>query len=196
MSATTTDHFQFPSQEQIQLLRTKLSIESKNGMDFTVSASLVWALLGIVWYTSPKSDFINSVLSFYIGFCTLPLAFGLSKIFKTNWKLEGNPLKPLGLWFNFAQLFYFPLLFVFLKHMPEYFIMAYAIITGAHLFPFSWLYKNPYYGVFGGIISLGSFIIAWSFFEKQTFLVPFFTSMMLFSLSVWLTIDVRKKKRN
>ncbi|MDR7131484.1 hypothetical protein J2X69_003848 [Algoriphagus sp. 4150] len=84
---------------QLKIQRTQLSIESKNGVEFTGSACLIWAIIGLFWYNSDMSAYINSVISFYIGFCTLPMAFGLSKIIKTNWKLEGIPLKPLGLWF-------------------------------------------------------------------------------------------------
>ena len=47
----------------------------------------------------------------------MPLARLLSKPLRTIWTLPHNPLQPLGLWLNFAQLFYFPLLvFVYMRY--------------------------------------------------------------------------------
>jgi hypothetical protein len=131
-------------QADFDRLRLELSVNAKNGVDFIVSATLVWTILGYIW-TLPYSAYNRSVLTFIAGSLTIPLAFALSKIFKTSWKSPGNPLEPLGLWLNFAQLFYFPFLVFVLLTQPKFFIMTYAIITGAHFFPYAWYYKSTAY---------------------------------------------------
>jgi len=44
-------------------LRLELSVNAKNGVDFIVSATVVWLLLGYIW-TLPYSAYNRSVLTF------------------------------------------------------------------------------------------------------------------------------------
>src|SRR5947209_5186937 len=121
------------SKETLEKLRLELSAKSKNGMDFTFAASIIWLLIAYIWTLKFKS-YDKSIFIFIVGALLLPMAFIFSKLLKTNWKILGIPLQPLGLWLNFAQLFYFPFLILIMIKMPDYFIMVYAIITGAHFF--------------------------------------------------------------
>ena len=124
-------------QKSLKAMKTEIQFQAKNGIDFILSAGIVWLAITYLW-TLEYSSYNLSILAFMIGAILLPLAFGISKILKTNWKVKDNPLQPLGLWLNFAQLIYFPFLIFILIKCPDYFIMTYAIITGAHLFPYTW----------------------------------------------------------
>jgi len=173
-------------------LRIQLSIEAKNGIDFTISATIIWAVIAFIWQLE-YSSYNKSVLVFIAGGPMLPLAFILSKILKTRWKIPNNPLQPLGLWFNFAQLFYFTFLIFVLIKMPDYFIMVYAIITGAHFFPYAWYYKTNWYAIFAGIISLGSLLIGLFIKQENLFFIGIFTSISLAILSLGLYADFNFK---
>jgi hypothetical protein len=181
------------NKENLDRLRNELSVKAKNGIDFTLAASLVWLGIALVW-TLDASAYNKSVLTFIGGGIMLPLAFGFSKIMKTIWTIKENPIQPLGLWLNFAQLFYFPFLVFALIRMPEYFVMVYAIITGAHFFPYSWFYNNLYYAIFAGIISLGSLILGLTLAQQQFFFIPLFLSLCLLVLTFFLYFDSRKKQ--
>ncbi len=173
-------------------LKIEIQIEAKNGLDFIIAAGIVWIAVSLIW-TLNYTSYQKSVLTFMVGAALLPLAFGLSKVLKTNWKVKGNPLQPLGLWLNFAQLIYFPfLIFVLLKH-PDYFIMAYAIITGAHLFPYAWLYDENGYAITATLISVGSLLLALNIDLANIFYIPMFTSASLLIFAVWITIANRKR---
>src|ERR1700743_2877434 len=102
-------------------LRLELSVKSKNGIDFTLAAGVIWLIIAYFW-AGNTTAYNKSVLTFIIGGLLLPSAFALSKLFKTTWTIKENPLQPLGLWLNFAQLFYFPFLVFTLIKMPEFFI--------------------------------------------------------------------------
>jgi hypothetical protein len=123
----------------------------------------------------------------------LPLAALLSKLFKTSWRVDGNPLEPLGLWLNFAQLFYFPFLFFVLSKMPQYFVMVYAIITGAHFFPYSRYYKTKLYAVSAGVISLGAWLLGTYLPIDQAYWIPLLLSLYLMILAMLLYVDFRQK---
>lgn len=179
------------TKEKLNELRIELSVKSKNGIDFTLAASIIWLVITFIWNLSFK-PYDKSVLVFIVGGPMLPLAFLLSKLLKTNWKIKDNPLQQLGLWLNFAQLFYFPFLIFTMIKMPDYFIMTYSIITGAHLFPFAWFYKTNWYALFAGIIVLGSLFLGLILPNEYMFFVALFTSISLLILTICLYFDTIK----
>lgn len=180
------------TKENFDALRMELSIKAKNGIDFILAASIIWLIITYLW-TLPYSAYNKSVLTFIVGGLMLPLAFLLSKILKTSWTNKGNPLEPLGLWLNFAQLFYFPFLIFALLKMPEYFVMVYVIITGAHFFPYAWYYKASLYAVFAGIISFGALLLGLLVPGDKIYYIPLFMSANLIVLSILLHANVKKR---
>lgn len=181
------------NKENLDKLRIELSVESKNGIDFTLAAAIIWGLIAWIW-TLEYEAYDRSVLLFIAAGPMLPLAFGFSKLLKTQWKMKDNPLQPLGLWLNFSQLFYFPLLVFALVQMPEYFIMVFAIITGAHFLPYSWFYKTPWYAAFAGIIPIGSLMLGLWLDPGRFSQIGLFISACLFILSAGLVLDYQRKK--
>ena len=178
--------------QDFDALRLELSVKAKNGVDFIVAASVVWAAIAFVW-TLPGSAAHLAFITFFVGALTLPLAWAFSKVFRTTWTLPDNPLQPLGLWLNFAQLFYFPfLLFIFSYH-PAYFIMAYGIITGAHFFPYAWFYKAPPFAAMAGVISVGCLLIGVRTATTAPYWVPVFVLGCLLVLAGLLFVLYRQR---
>lgn len=178
--------------ESFDKLRLEVSVEAKNGLDFILAASVTWLVISFIW-TLPYSSYNKSVLTFISSGLLLPLAFLLSKVLKTTWIIESNPLQPLGLWLNFAQLFYFPVLIFLLLKMPDYFVMGLAIITGAHFLPYAWFYKTNSYAIMAGIISVGALLIALNVTPENMYIVPLFTSFSLIVLAVLLYFSYKKR---
>ncbi|WP_100615520.1 DUF7010 family protein [Confluentibacter citreus] len=179
--------------QDFKIMKSEIQLQAKNGIDFILSASVVWFAVYFVW-TLDYTSYDKSILTFMVGAILLPLAFGLSKVLKTNWKVKNNPLDPLGLWLNFAQLIYFPFLIFILIKSPDYFIMAYAIITGAHLFPYAWLYDELGYAVTAIIMSVGSLLIALNIEPEKMWFIPLFTSIVFFLFAGWIFINLKKIK--
>lgn len=163
-------------------LKAEISLKAKNGVDFILAATVCWFGIFIIWRFTLNSSYEKSVFTFILGGGLLPLAFAFSKIIKTTWKIKDNPLQPLGLWLNFAQLIYFPFLFFIFVKYPDYFIMTYAIITGAHLFPYAWFYEEKGYAVAAVAISVGAMAIALLVDPVDIFYVPLFTATLLLVL--------------
>ncbi len=178
----------------LQALKDELSIKCKNGVDFISAATIIWLLIGGIWSLSYTS-YDKSVLTFIIGGLLLPVALGFSKIYKTQWKIPNNPLSPLGLWLNFAQLFYFPFLVFILIKSPEYFVMTYAIITGAHFFPYAWFYDEIAYAITAGIIAIGSLVLGLFLEPSQMYLLPLIMSLALGLLVTILYASAQRKSK-
>ncbi len=181
----------------IKKLKLEIQLKAKNGIDFIFAAGITWFGIFLIWKFTNNTSYEKSVFTFIIGAILLPLALGFSKILKTNWKIKDNALQPLGLWLNFAQLIYFPFLIFILIKYPDYFIMAYAIITGAHLFPYTWFYDEIGYAVAAVIISIGSMLIAINVEPIDIFYIPIFTASILLILGIWILIRYhRLRKQN
>jgi hypothetical protein len=178
--------------EKLDEIRNELSAQAKNGIDFTLAASVIWLVIAYIW-TLKFTAYNKSIFVFIAGAPLLPLAWFFSGLLKTNWKIKDNPLQPLGLWLNFAQLLYFPFLIFTMIKMPEYFIMVYAIITGAHLFPYGWFYKTNWYSIFSGFIAVGVLILGLRLPSEKMYFVAIFTSISFFLLTTFLYFDTRKK---
>ncbi|MBS1543972.1 MAG: hypothetical protein JST14_10090 [Bacteroidetes bacterium] len=181
-------------QKTIDQLRTELSLKAKNGIDFISAATMIWSVITFVW-TLPVTSYNRSVLTFVVGGLMLPLALLFSKIFRTTWKLPANPLQPLGLWLNFAQLLYFPFLVFVLLRMPDYFIMTFAIITGAHFFPYGWFYNSKAYAVMAFFISVGSLTLGLILSPDLMYWIPAFMVVALIILGSLLWIDYSSRNR-
>lgn len=177
----------------LKKLKLELAINTKSGIDFIISAAIVWSIIAYIW-TWPQEPFTQSIWTFHIGMIMLPLAYGLSIILKTKWTTKTNPLQPLAIWLNFAQLFYFPFLFFILKDNPDYFVMTYVIITGAHFFPYAWFYDEMGYAIAAGIIAVGALLVAINTPTQQMYYVPLFMVGCLTLLSFWLLIVNRRKR--
>ncbi len=176
------------TQEDMDKLRLELSVSAKNGIDFITSAILIWSVITVIWL-GPYSDYNKSVLTFIAGGPMLPIALLFSKVFKTRWKLKDNPLQHLGLWLNFSQLIYFPMLVFVLIRKPEYFVLAYVIITGAHFFPYAWYYNIKAYAVMAPVISIGSMTIALIVDQDQLYMIPLFMACTLVVLAIWVYVS-------
>lgn len=176
----------------LDTLKLELSLKAKNGVNFIIAASIIWLLIAYVW-TLPYSAYDKSVMTFIIGGLMLPLAWLFSKVLKTSWTVKDNPLQPLGLWLNFAQLFYFPFLILMLIKSPDYFAMTYVIITGAHFFPYAWYYNEKAFAIMAGVISIGALLIGLSVTAERMFIVPLFMSIALILLSVLIFRSYQRK---
>ena len=139
--------------------KLELSVKAKNGVNFIAAAAVVWTLITIVWTLSFKiCD--KCVLTFIVGGVMLPLAFVFSKVFKTQWTVENNPLQSLGLWLNFAQLFYFPILIFVLLKESRVFCICLCGDSGRSFFSIRMVLQRENlrhygWGDFGGCHALG-----------------------------------------
>src|SRR5690554_4985792 len=176
----------------IKKLKLEIQVKVKKGIAFMYAAGFIWTCISLIWCYIETSSYNKSILTFIIGAFLLPLTYLFSQILKTNMKVQGNPLDTLGLWLNLAQIVYFPFLVFILLKQPDYFIMAYAIITGAHLFPYAWLYDETGYLVSAIVISTGSLLIALIVEPSDIWYIPLFTAVCFFMLAIWITSANRK----
>jgi hypothetical protein len=76
---------------------------------------------------------------------------------------------------------------------PEHMVMIIAVIFGAHLLPFSWLYRSRAYLVMSVVISLGATALGWGLPGEQHFAIPMFMVIAEAVFSIWLFLEKTTK---
>lgn len=144
-----------------QLLeKTKQACASgqKRGIHFIMASVIIWTLVLIVHLTSLPIQ-TKDILTFCCTCPLMPLAWLLSKPLGITFSDKENPLSSLGIVFSVAQIPYLLIVMWVLAAVPDKMVMIFAMVFGAHLLPFGWLYNSKVYYVMTGVITLGALII-------------------------------------
>ena len=137
----------------LQELREDNIRKQKRGLHFIVASVFIWAaVLGI--HISSLPIVSKNLFTFCCSTPLVPLAFLLSKILKIDFQNKENPLSGLGLLISLNQMLYILIAMWVYAVMPEKMLMVYAIIFGAHLLPYGWLYQSKTYYVFSIMIPI------------------------------------------
>ena len=142
----------------IDELRLDIAKEQKKGLPFILSSVIIWALIAIV-STLNLPIMTKNLLVFCCSCPLMPLSIGISKIIHVDLFSKKNPLNSLGLLFTLNQFLYILIVMWVYSAVPSKMIMVYGMVFGAHLLPYSWLYKSAAYRVFAIIIPIMALIL-------------------------------------
>lgn len=173
-------------------LQKEYSVRGKNGIAFLLAGTVLWLCFTMVYIQSFDMR-IKNVIVLLLTALLFPLSLGISKMIKADWKQEGHPLNRLGLVFNFAQFAYFPIVFWSFLKMPDQMIMIFAIISGAHFFPYGWLYQATGYYAMAFVIACSIMVVGWAVSPVQLWLIPMLMVVFLLILILWLWVDYKRK---
>jgi len=173
-------------------IKNDLSINSKNGIPFLLAATIVWTIITLI-FIQPFEIYQKNIYMLFSTGLMFPLAIVIAKIIKADWKSDDSPIGDLGLYLNLAQLMYFPIIFWAFAKNPHEMIVFFAVITGAHFFPFGWFYNTKAYYIMAPVISIVVTIISWTLEITSLWLIPLTIVIFLLILIVWLYFDYKGK---
>lgn len=172
----------------LEELRLDCAIKQKKGLHFILASILIWLAVLIVHLTSLPITTKN-LLTFCCTTPLLPIAFLISKAIKVDFQNKDNPLNNLGFLFSINQLMYLLIAMWVYSTVPSKMVMVLAMIFGAHLLPYGWLYKSKSYMVLSVIIPILSLIVGCNF-EAYILAAIMLVVEILFSIS--LVIENKK----
>lgn len=172
----------------LEELRLDCAIKQKKGLHFILASILIWLAVLIVHLTS-LPILTKNLLTFCCTAPLLPIAFLISKAIKVDFQNKGSPLTNLGLLFSINQLLYLLIAMWVYPTVPSKMVMVLAMIFGAHLLPYSWLYKSKSYMVLSVVIPILSLIVGCNF-EPYILAAMMMVIEILFSIS--LVIENKK----
>lgn len=172
----------------LEELRTDIIIRQKKGLHFIIGSVLVWLAVLIVHLTN-LPVLTKNLLTFFCTAPLIPIALLVAKYIKVDFQSKGNPLSTLGLLFSLNQLLYLLIAMWVFPVVPDNFLMVMAMIFGAHLLPFSWLYRSISYLVLSIVISFTA--LAVGIFFSSTVVA----AMMLAFETLFVFLLVMENKR-
>ncbi len=169
-------------------MRLDSAIKQKKGLHFIMASVIIWLGVLIIHQTA-LPILSKNLLTFCVTAPLVPLAYMISKLIKVDFSNKDNPLTNLGILFSFNQIIYLLIAMWIYNAVPEKMVMVLAMIFGAHLLPYGWLYKSKSYMVLSGIIPIVSLIVGLNF-------APQMVAGLMVGIEVlfclFLTLEVKK----
>lgn len=142
----------------IDELRTACAVSQKRGLHFMAASVVIWiGVLAVSLTALPVMT--KNLLTFCIAAPLMPLAYLISKPLGIIFSDKSDPLSLLGILFSLGQMLYILITMWVFSAVPEKMLMVYAMIFGAHLLPFGWLYRSKTYYIMSGIDTLAALAI-------------------------------------
>ncbi|MDO5037483.1 MAG: hypothetical protein Q4E37_04180 [Tissierellia bacterium] len=139
-------------------LRNDLIVKQKKGLPFILTSIIIWSLITGVAALDMDIQ-LKNILVFSCSSPLLPLAWLIGKKIGVDIFAKDNDLASLGLIFTLNQVLYLLIVMWVFKALPHKMIMVYAMVFGAHLLPYSWLYKSKAYKVFALLIPILALVL-------------------------------------
>ena len=173
-------------------LKTEAMILQKKGLPFMMASVVIWSAVTIV-RTLPVDIMTKNLYTFYCPGLLIPCVIVFSLIIGARpFAKRSNPFNKLGLINTMNQMLYLLIVMWAFNQKPEAMLMLSAMVFGAHLLPFSWLYESKTYFVTSIVTTLGAMII--SIFAPEIY-VGLFMIVCQIVMSVLLMIECRKLDR-
>ena len=131
----------------LEELRNDICLKQKKGLPFIMTSVVIWTLISILSLLDIHVSTKN-MLVFCCSAVLMPISMLIAKIIKVNIFSKENPLGNLGFLFTMNQMLYLLIVMWVFTAVPEKMVMVYAMVFGAHLLPYSWLYKSKAYMMF------------------------------------------------
>lgn len=177
--------------EVVLELRIDSAQKQKNGLHFILASVFIWA--AVLWIHSTNMPILTKNLyTFCCSAPLCPLAFLISKIIKVDFQNKYNPLTNLGILFSMNQMLYILIAMWVYASMPDKMVMVYAMIFGAHLLPYGWLYQSRAYYVFSIFIPVVVLLVGIKYPASVIAAVMLFVEVML---CLCLAVEVMSKKK-
>ncbi len=145
-------------QSALQELRTDNRSKQKMGLHFIMASVFIWIAVLMI-QLSALPIMTKNLLTFCCSTPLVPLAYFLSNILKIDFQNRENPLSGLGLLLSLNQMLYLLIAMWVYAAVPEKMLMVYAMIFGAHLLPYGWLYQSKSYYFFSLLIPVAVLLV-------------------------------------
>ena len=176
--------------ETIDRLRDDCCVKQKKGLHFIVASVFIWSAVLLIHSSSLPIESKN-LFTFCCSAPLMPLAYMISKIIKVDFQNKSNPLTSLGIIFSVGQMPYLLIAMWIFSASPENMLMVYAMIFGAHLLPYGWLYKSKTYYILSAMIPITTLIAGMNFSSAYVSILMLCTEIIF---CICLVIENKKPK--
>ncbi len=172
---------------QFEDARLEFATRNKRGIHLIVASMVVWIAIGVLWTVPLVTGKWLHYLTLACGVLALPLSLLVALILRAEFSVPESPVNGLNLALAFHQYLYYLLAGWICYAAPDKLMMAMAIIYGAQLLPYGWLYRSKLY--YGMAVAIPALALGLTYFLGKTvpFVVPVavvvMNIVMLFALA-------------
>jgi hypothetical protein len=148
---------------ELEKLRDDLAVRSKRGLHFILTSIVLWIGILVVWLLPITEVAMKNLFTFCVLGTLAPIAFMMSKLINVEFSIKDNPLNNLVLVLVVNQVLYIFIAMWVYQAVPDKMPMIIAVVFGAHLLPFGWVYKSKAYFVMSVVISIAILLIGINF---------------------------------
>lgn len=172
----------------LEELKKDCSIKQKKGIHFIMASVIIWSMVLIVQLTN-LPIVTKNIFTFCCTATLMPISYLISKKLNIQFSDKTNPLNNLGILFSINQMIYILIPMWLLTAVPDKMLMVFAMVFGAHLLPFSWLYNSKSYITFSIVIPILSLIVGLNF---ANYILAVMMIMIEIIFSVLLSFENKK----
>ena len=143
----------------LNVLKKDAQEAMKKGLPFTLASVVIWGLILVVQSLDLDLS-VKNMCTFVCCVLLMPLAILFSKVVGADiFRKTPNPVNKLALLNTLNQFLYILIVMWAFSRAPEYMVMVYAMVFGAHLLPFSWAYDSKAYLVISIVETVGALVL-------------------------------------
>lgn len=172
----------------LEELKKDCSMKQKKGIHFIMASVIIWSMVLIVQLTN-LPIVTKNIFTFCCTAPLMPISYLISKKLNIQFSDKTNPLNNLGILFSINQMIYILIPMWLLTAVPDKMLMVFAMVFGAHLLPFSWLYNSKSYITFSIVIPILSLIVGLNF---ANYILAVMMIMIEIIFSVLLSFENKK----
>lgn len=176
--------------ENMDMVRTDCARIQKKGIHFILASIIIWTMITVI-HLLKFDPLTKNLFTFCATGPLVPLAYGISKILHIDFTDKTNPLSGLGLLFAMNQMLYLLIAMWVYAAVPEKMLMVIAMIFGAHLLPFAWLYRSKSYQVAAVLIPFIALFVGLNF---ESYILGIVMMLIEIIFSISLSIEDKKIK--
>ncbi|NLJ81391.1 MAG: hypothetical protein GX335_10260 [Firmicutes bacterium] len=175
---------------ELNELRADLALRTKRGIPFVWASLFLWAGVMAVWCLPLPGLLFRNSATIFCALAQVPAAALISQAMKLEFHLKDNPLQGAAILCALNQLLYFPIAAALSSIVPGGVVLILALISGAHLLPFSWLYHSRSYLIMSLLIPLTIFLIGFGLPQNKIYLLAATMVVLKSVLVTWLSIEI------
>ena len=172
----------------IQELREDCAEKQKKGLHFIIASVVIWLAVMMIQMTE-LPILTKNLYTFFCSAPLFPLAYLISKMIGVDFQNKENPFTGLGILFSVNQMIYILIAMWVYSRVPDKMVMVYAMIFGAHLLPYGWLYQSRSYYILSVFIPIVVLIIGLNYSASIIAAVMLFIEIIF---CICLSIEVRQ----
>ena len=143
----------------LNVLKKDAQEAMKKGLPFVLASVVIWGLILVVQALNLDIS-VKNMCTFVCCVLLMPLAILFARLVKADiFKKMVNPLNKLALLCTLNQFLYILIVMWAFSRKPDAMLMIYAMVFGAHLLPFGWLYDSKAYTVISIAETIGALVI-------------------------------------